>query len=52
LLADIEAKKALGDDLRKRLTAALEEYKQDFKAKLADKDHAKQAQPQTAGAAA
>jgi F-type H+-transporting ATPase subunit alpha len=30
LLADIEAKKALDDDLRKRLTDAIKEYKADF----------------------
>jgi F-type H+-transporting ATPase subunit alpha len=36
LLADIESKKALDDDLRKRLTGAINEYKQDFKAKLED----------------
>jgi F-type H+-transporting ATPase subunit alpha len=48
LLADIESKKALDDDLRKRLTGAITEYKQDFKAKLEDKGQPKQ----TAGAAA
>ena len=32
LLADIETKKALDDDLRKRLTGAINEYKQDFMA--------------------
>src|SRR5215469_6822182 len=48
LLADIESKRALDDDLRKRLTGAINEYKQDFKAKLEDKNKEKQ----TAGAAA
>src|SRR5579862_2596874 len=38
LMADIESKKALDDDLRKRLTGAINEYKQDFKAKLEDKN--------------
>jgi F-type H+-transporting ATPase subunit alpha len=37
LLTDIESKKALDDDLRKRLTGAINEYKQDFKAKLEEK---------------
>jgi F-type H+-transporting ATPase subunit alpha len=44
LMADIESKKALDDDLRKRLTGAINEYKQDFKDQLAEK--------KTAGAAA
>jgi F-type H+-transporting ATPase subunit alpha len=63
LLADLESKKALDDDLRKRLTAALNEYKQDFKAKLQDKSKEAESQEkdqarskdqakQTAGAAA
>jgi F-type H+-transporting ATPase subunit alpha len=57
LLADLESKKALDDDLRKRLTAALNEYKQDFKAKLQDKSKEAASQEkdqakQTAGAAA
>jgi F-type H+-transporting ATPase subunit alpha len=30
ILADITTKKALDDDLRKRLTDAIKEYKQDF----------------------
>jgi F-type H+-transporting ATPase subunit alpha len=30
ILADITSKKALDDDLRKRLTDAINEYKQDF----------------------
>ncbi len=30
ILADITTKKALDDDLRKRLTNAINEYKQDF----------------------
>jgi F-type H+-transporting ATPase subunit alpha len=50
LMADIESKRALDDDLRKRLTGAINEYKQDFKAKLADKS--KDGAKQTAGAAA
>jgi F-type H+/Na+-transporting ATPase subunit alpha len=64
LLADIESKKALDDDLRKRLTGAINEYKQDFKAKLGEKNQQKEQpkekqkeqpkdqQKQTAGAAA
>ena len=60
LMDDLTKKKALDDDLRKRLTGAINEYKQDFKAKLEDKskekDQAKSKEKdqakQTAGAAA
>jgi F-type H+-transporting ATPase subunit alpha len=44
VLADIEAKKALDDDLRNRLKDAINSYKQDFLAGLKDK------QPALAGA--
>jgi F-type H+-transporting ATPase subunit alpha len=37
ILSDIATKKALDDDLRKRLTDAINEYKQDFLAGLKDK---------------
>jgi F-type H+-transporting ATPase subunit alpha len=37
ILSDITTKKALDDDIRKRLTDAINEYKQDFKAGLQDK---------------
>jgi F-type H+-transporting ATPase subunit alpha len=39
LMTDIETKKALDDDIKKRLTAAINQYKQDFLA--AKKDAAK-----------
>ncbi|MGB7267550.1 MAG: F0F1 ATP synthase subunit alpha, partial [Terracidiphilus sp.] len=35
LLADVTQKKALDDDLRNRLHAALKEYSENFKAELA-----------------
>jgi F-type H+-transporting ATPase subunit alpha len=44
VMADIEAKKALDDDLRARLKSAIEDYKKDFLAALKDK------QPAMAGA--
>ncbi|HVG25992.1 MAG TPA: F0F1 ATP synthase subunit alpha [Acidobacteriaceae bacterium] len=44
VLADIESKRSLDDDLRKRLTGAINEYKQDFLAKVNEQ--------QPAGAAA
>jgi len=40
VLADIEAKKALDDDLHARLKKAIEDYKQDFLAGLKDKEPA------------
>jgi F-type H+-transporting ATPase subunit alpha len=46
ILEDIAKKKALDDDLRKRLADAIKEYKQDFLAKLKDQ----QAQPAEAKA--
>jgi F-type H+-transporting ATPase subunit alpha len=39
-LSDIATKKALDDDLRKRLTDAIKEYKQDFLAGLKEKSTA------------
>jgi F-type H+-transporting ATPase subunit alpha len=41
ILADITKKKALDDDIRKRLTDAINEYKQDFLASLKERKEAK-----------
>ncbi len=47
VLADIASKKALDDDIKKRLTDSINDYKKNF---LADRDDQKKQQQETAAA--